>query len=83
MEFLICSHALAEANMANVLAKTVFPAAARPAAKDIILPSAIPISRNLSGTAFLNVIVLVAFARSASKTIIFSLSLPYCTNASP
>ena len=63
-----CSKARPAANMANELANTVFPVEAIPAATDIILPSAIPQSKNRDGNAFLKIQVLVASARSASKT---------------
>ena len=68
MEFLTCSYARPAANIANVLANGTIPAAARPAATPIILPSAIPQSMKRSGCAFLNTPVFVAEARSASST---------------
>ena len=70
---------------AKELAKGILPVVAAPAATHIMLPSAIPQSKNLSGNFFLNVIVFVDFARSASKTIISVLSpnsaraLPYAS----
>ena len=73
-EFLICSNALPAANIANVLANGIFPLVARPAAVPIISRSDIPISKNLSGHTFLNSIVFVALAKSASKTTTFSFS---------
>ena len=45
--------------------------------------SAIPMSKNLCGNSFANSIVFVAFAKSASKTTIFSFSFPSSTRASP
>ena len=68
MEFLTCSKALPAANIAKEDANTVLPVVAIPAATLTIFPSAIPQSKNLSGNAFLNAPVLVAAARSASRT---------------
>ena len=69
MELRTISKARPAANMAKELAKTVLPAAARPAATPIMLASAMPQSKNRSGQAFLKMPVLVAAARSASRTI--------------
>ena len=68
MEFLTCSNARPAANIAKDDAKTTLPVVAIPAATLIIFPSAIPQSKNLSGNFFLNIPVLVAAARSASRT---------------
>ena len=68
MLFLTISNALPAANIAKELANTSLPVVAIPAATPIILASAIPQSKNLSGYAALNVPVFVAAARSASRT---------------
>ena len=68
MQFLTCSKARPAANIAKEDANTTLPVAAIPAATHIILPSAIPQLKNLSGNFFLNIPVLVAAARSASRT---------------
>ena len=70
MEFLTCSKARPEANMAKVLATGIFPVRERPAAIPIMFDSAIPQSICLSGNFFLKTPVLVAAARSASSTTI-------------
>ena len=54
--------------MANEDTKGIVPVEAIPAATLIILPSAIPQSKNRSGCSFANRQVLVACARSASRT---------------
>ena len=68
MELRTISKARPAANMAKELAKTVFPAAAIPAATPIMFSSAMPQSKKRSGQAFLKMPVLVAAARSASRT---------------
>ena len=83
MEFLICSNALPVANMAKELAKTVFPQAARPAATDIILPSAMPQLKNLSGNFLPKIAVLVEPERSASRTTMFSFVSPSSASVRP
>ena len=67
MEFLIISKALPVANTANDEANAALPLAARPAAMPIILHSAIPALKCLSGHTFLASIVLVDLVKSASK----------------
>ena len=49
MELRTCSKARPAANMAKLLAKAFLPAAARPAATDIMLPSAMPMLKKRWG----------------------------------
>ena len=65
--FLTCSNALS-VNIANVLAKGIFPDEAIPADTSIIFCSAIPIETVLSGYSALNKQDFVDFPKSASKT---------------
>ena len=83
IEFLITSKALPVANMANVLAQTIFPTAARPAAAPYMFCSAIPILKNLSGNSFANNKVFVEPERSASITTSLSLFFPISTSFLP
>ena len=69
--------------MAKLEAKGTSPMAAAPAATAIMLPSAMPQLKCRSGKAFLNTPVLVAPARSASKTMMSSCSCPSSTRAAP
>ena len=83
MELRTCSKARPAANMAKEEAKGTSPIAAAPAATAIMLPSAMPQLKWRSGKAFLKVPVLVAPARSASKTIRSSCSAPRAARAFP
>ena len=83
MELRICSKARPAANMAKVAAKGTSPMAAAPAAAPIMFPSAMPQSKWRSGKAFWKVAVLVAPARSASKTIRSLCSSPSSFRALP
>ena len=83
MELRICSKARPAANIAKVLINGTYPHVDIPAATPAMLASAIPQSICLSGNSFLNTPVLVAAARSASKTIRLSCSLPSSTKALP
>ncbi len=83
MELRTCSKARPAANMAKVLAKGIRPQVEAPAAATIMLASAMPQSKNRSGQAFLKVPVLVAPARSASKTITLSFIAASLARASP
>ena len=83
MELRIISKALPAANIANVLAHTILPDTARPAAAAYIFCSAIPILKNLSGYSFANTAVLVEPERSASITTRLSYFLPSSTSALP
>ena len=71
------------ANIANVLAKAIFPLAARPAATAIMFPSAIPISKWRSGATFFASAPFVLPARSASSATMLRSSAISCFNASP
>ncbi len=79
----IGSNARPAVNMANDDANGMNPVADIPAATDIMLLSAIPQSKKRSGKAFLNFIVFVASAKSASNTTIFGYFAPNSTSASP
>ena len=81
--FLICSNALPAANIAKEDANGILPVVERPAAMPIILASAMPQSKNLSGNAFLKTPVFVAPARSASRTTTLGLTLPSSARALP
>ena len=70
-------------SMAKELANGTLPVVAIPAATPIIFPSAIPQSMWRSGKAFLKVPVLVAAARSASRTTTSSCFFPNSTKALP
>ncbi len=69
--------------MAKVAAKGTSPMVLRPAATSIILASAMPQSKWRSGKAFWKILVLVAPARSASRTTRFSVTAPSSFRALP
>jgi hypothetical protein len=71
------------AKTAKVLAKAILPLTARPAAVDIMLASAMPISKNRSGIASWNRTDIVDLHRSASKATIRLSALPSSTSVSP
>ena len=83
MELRTCSKARPEANMAKEEAKGTRPVVDIPAATQIMLASAMPQSKCRWGKAFWKVWVLVALARSASRTTRFSCSAPSAARALP
>ena len=72
-----------DAKMAKVVAKGIFPDAAKPAAVFIIFASATPILKNRSGNTLANSIALVEPAKSAERTTTLGLLLPNSTKAFP
>ena len=83
MELRTCSNARPAANIANVLANTMFPLVAIPAAAAIILPSAIPKLKCCSGATFFTSPVFVEPDKSASSTRIFLFSFASSASAFP
>ena len=83
MELRICSKARPAANMAKLEAKGTSPMVEAPAAAATMSHSAMPQSKCRWGNAFWKMEVLVAPARSASKTIRSGCSAPSSFSALP
>ena len=83
MELRTCSHALPLAKMAKVFVKGLKPQVDIPAATPVMLHSAMPMSKKRSGYFAAKPFVIVAPAKSASKTTSSGYFSASSTSASP